>query len=1384
MFGQEPFIVRRFAGYRDDAGSPLRPVKDVGYKGFVEAYPGHEREMRALDRELNGGSSNQGSFDEDLYDESTPEPTTHERQHEAEHGEYPSGYYQRHDEAYRKARQRYQEATEPVGHHAQLVNFILNHAQNDALWHKHGRMEDIDHSRHSIYGTQPFVVQRHLDRYLHNRADEVAHVHEYGMTPQSASYPGTHHPMFVRHEGNLYAIEGHHRTASDMLSGRPTHAIVYDADVSGWPPVSDSFPVDHPGLRKYSEKQVVDCDYRHADPEKAAAHALYNHDEGVCAATERKRARERKQQRKKGARRDLEPITLLRTAARDQDFGWHITASWRDVQAKARRIRADGGVHIVIASHDGIGGQVRGDHDVYETLLVYAPGTRKIASWMCGCKWFSFSQDRSPAFQRLQNRKCSHALALQYEAQSQGMFGQEIRPAPRPGWLTKKTPIVTEYDKDTGRNVLVRPYEGALLPLLVGQLRAEDVDPAEVIGGLLRMGMQHVVAVALWKTAEHDVEHRCPHCGGFIGPRALEHGRCPHCGTPLESDHHHEANASRDGRDDRERLKEEDLQRRHRQLKRGLGRTHDAPASSAIHTAELSFHRSKADSVHYAKDEHNEYAVHRDGDWHLTVRPLTETAGVRHALGQPVKDHETFDTLALAKDAAGHYSDLGEDYSGHMNRMTKALTLAYDNEHRQRMGAVKEQPGPTVSGVALKAHDTGRVLMIQRDHADEKDPARGRWEFPGGHHEDGDLTSLHAGVREWQEEVGQPFPEGGVVTHTWTSPNGVYQGHVVVIPSENDLSMQDGRVVPNPDDPKGDRHEQAAWWEVEHARKNPALREETKKGTPWKEIAKASLDVSKTAEVTSHGLSWDKIQRKYPYVYGDEAHNGEDEDNYAGWDPAGAAAFFAFDRPERPSTELEHPGQSDETVHDLNFYETAVHPRGIAYHKHGDDDFRVKYALQGYQSHPESMPPVLLVHRHGVYQVADGHHRAEAGHRANIFIPALVTHSPYPHIPFSDGTSDSPESLHKEISTRGPSGLFEFSGDLTSMAAKDGYWRVHPDDRPFARWEAHSKEWDDGFWDEQTPESADLREGFSSFKHPEDLYRYFASEEHVNNQGEHELSGDRSHVIHFPGTEVGRGHDNERLVMPEGDDDAQESPYHECMSWHDFRNKIIGPKRAEELNRNPHEAAAWDPISNVNPQPGRGISEPLHSNSTNPASTGWATSEDPGDWSNLNTDPGRMTPTLGYDAVLHPHVEPALPSTDGELDPVPDNPLKPDDLVPEQDSDIGLLDGSAMPNMIHASLPESARVAAIVQRFQQTEAAQVLMTGADSGTKDIAVAAQAHLQKTALAEFSHAEQQELINENPDGRARNFPDLDLEHTHYALLQAALDAEGDDATVLFL
>lgn len=139
-------------------------------------------------------------------------------------------------------------------------------------------------------------------------------------------------------------------------------------------------------------------------------------------------------------------------------------------------------------------------------------------------------------------------------------------------------------------------------------------------------------------------------------------------------------------------------------------------------------------------------------------------------------------------------------------------------------------PGPAAAGLAVVARDTGRVLMLQRCFCDTEDPARGKWEFPGGCLDDGE-TPLEAALREFGEETGLTLPE--YVEHaSYTSTNGVYQLFVQVIPAEADLDIHNREEGLNPDDPDDDRTEALAWWSLEDAAANPALRDEVK-STPW-----------------------------------------------------------------------------------------------------------------------------------------------------------------------------------------------------------------------------------------------------------------------------------------------------------------------------------------------------------------------------------------------------------------------------------------------------------------------------------------------------------------------------------------------------------------------
>lgn len=150
---------------------------------------------------------------------------------------------------------------------------------------------------------------------------------------------------------------------------------------------------------------------------------------------------------------------------------------------------------------------------------------------------------------------------------------------------------------------------------------------------------------------------------------------------------------------------------------------------------------------------------------------------------------------------------------------------------------------PTHAGLAVKAADTGRVLLLQRA-LDDEDPASGMWEFPGGGMEEGE-TPEDAAFREFAEETGVDLRgSGGEIVDQWDSDNGIYRCFLVLVPTEAEVGINsdpEERTVLNPDDPDGDNIEVVAWWDAASLPDATHLREEVK-ATPWEKIIDAGQD--------------------------------------------------------------------------------------------------------------------------------------------------------------------------------------------------------------------------------------------------------------------------------------------------------------------------------------------------------------------------------------------------------------------------------------------------------------------------------------------------------------------------------------------------------------
>jgi hypothetical protein len=210
------------AWVNQDSGDKRRytpvSVRHAGFAGLVG-----DRERDEEMREARGEDQDHDSFDEDLYDESAPEPTEEEQAHYEEHGEHPESYYERRDQAYADALRRKQAEDEPDHDDPDLMRFVGNHGSNADLWKKHGTFGPVD-VRKPVYATQSHVAKEHIERYLKNPRDTAWHTQLYGDNGQG--YLGDEHPMFVTHEGRLHATEGHHRIAAALVRG--------DSHVHGW----------------------------------------------------------------------------------------------------------------------------------------------------------------------------------------------------------------------------------------------------------------------------------------------------------------------------------------------------------------------------------------------------------------------------------------------------------------------------------------------------------------------------------------------------------------------------------------------------------------------------------------------------------------------------------------------------------------------------------------------------------------------------------------------------------------------------------------------------------------------------------------------------------------------------------------------------------------------------------------------------------------------------------------------------------------------------------------------------------------------------------------------------------------------------------------------
>jgi hypothetical protein len=585
-------------------------------------------------------------------------------------------------------------------------------------------------------------------------------------------------------------------------------------------------------------------------------------------------------------------LKMFRLAATDPAFRFEFTASWRDVVAKAKRLREGGRVRITAVAHSMVIGEVGGDHDVYESGIQRVPGKpNSIMAYACGCPWASFHQDKDyPG--RLNGRPCSHAYAVHLEVQARRMFGKELRPDPA--------------DTLPAREVVVK----SMPPWTSGGWAQTWTAPSTWRPFVAAFGQDE----SQWSQWNDNAR------GQYHVP-ALE---------PPAHEHHGEGEACTT-----------------------CGRDHRSPASLAAH------------------------ALLAAGEDPAAVDVLCRTAGMV-ALEAAAQDDAW-----LRRHVDARHPEIAWRHPPIMQR-------AHEDIHAN-----------TASDIIGHQH----TPWDRHFNPDEESP----YKYPdehGGHY-------YNAPTHEIEENTDLYEPGTGISLHM---PAGW--------PLHTESSVHDAAA----NDPWGDNNLVAKEPQTYPYGATEPPNKDMDPGSygplagpdpeNWGEIDQNSLTQSSGIggqEASLHGAytpwhqqgpsTWDAIGERHPHLYGDPDVHGEEAEGADGEGIGWAANHLANDRPEDP--DAENSGSWD-----LMFHHEFVNPKNIDYARTEDGkwDSRVQHAYRGYKSaNPDVVPPLVLVHRHGIYQVADGHHRAEAADLAHRpVVPAYVAYSQHPDEPFSASQGEPP----------------------------------------------------------------------------------------------------------------------------------------------------------------------------------------------------------------------------------------------------------------------------------------------------------------------------------------------------------------------------------------
>lgn len=159
-------------------------------------------------------------------------------------------------------------------------------------------------------------------------------------------------------------------------------------------------------------------------------------------------------------------------------------AAWKDVRAKAMRLRREGAVSVEDISPDRIYATVKGDHGVYDTMIVKGGafggfgGGHSITNWRCSCEWGRWAFKRQFTYV---GRLCSHGYAAYMEMNSNHMKGQPRLPRQTRPYTKKRADALQNAPQRLVPELVVNSEDDAQQFLDVTKDEREHTGPEDVV---------------------------------------------------------------------------------------------------------------------------------------------------------------------------------------------------------------------------------------------------------------------------------------------------------------------------------------------------------------------------------------------------------------------------------------------------------------------------------------------------------------------------------------------------------------------------------------------------------------------------------------------------------------------------------------------------------------------------------------------------------------------------------------------------------------------------------------------------------------------------------------------------------------------------------------